>query len=64
MLGVDDINFISVDYNMHQNSIDITAFDSNIQLNVMAIDNPLVYARLYLNNKMQIFIDTEDSLDI
>lgn len=30
----------------------------------MAIDNPLEYARLYLNNEMQIFIDAEDSLDI
>ncbi|MDE6312725.1 MAG: toxin-antitoxin system protein [Lachnospiraceae bacterium] len=29
-------------------------------LNTMAIDNPLEYAKLYLNNEMQIFIDTED----
>lgn len=30
----------------------------------MAIDNSLEYARLYLNNEMQIFIDAEDSLDV
>ena len=33
-------------------------------LNAMAIDNPLEYARLYLNNEMQIFIGAEDSLDV
>ncbi len=33
-------------------------------LNALAIDNPLEYARLYLNNEMQIFIDAEDSLDL
>jgi len=33
-------------------------------LNAMAIDNPLEYARLYLNNEMQIFIDAENNLDI
>ena len=30
----------------------------------MAIDNPLEYAGLYLNNELQIFIDAEDNLDI
>jgi len=30
----------------------------------MAIDNPLEYARLYLNNEIQVFIDAEDSLDV
>lgn len=68
------MNFISVHYNMYQNSIDITTFDGYILridcnkaeerlktmpwtdhvLNAMAIDNPLEYARLYLNNEMQI----------
>lgn len=33
-------------------------------LNALAIDNPPEYARLYLNNEMQIFINIEDSLDI
>lgn len=33
-------------------------------LNALAIDNPLEYARLYLNSEMQIFIDAENNLDI
>lgn len=33
-------------------------------LNAMAIDNPLEYARLYLNNEIQIFIDAGDNLDV
>jgi len=40
-----------------------TAWTDHI-LNALAIDNPLEYARLYLNNEMQIFIDAEDSLDV
>jgi hypothetical protein len=33
-------------------------------LNALAIDNPLEYARLYLDGTMQIWIDAEDSLEI
>ena len=41
-----------------------TTVQTDHVLNAMAIDNLLEYARLYLNNEMQIFIDAEDSLDI
>ena len=31
-------------------------------LNVLAIDEPLEYAKLYLNGTMQIWVDAEDTL--
>jgi hypothetical protein len=36
---------------------------SQCALNALAIDNPLEYARLYLDGTMQIWIDAEDSLE-
>ena len=33
-------------------------------LNALAIDNPLEYARLYLDGTMQMWIDAEDSLEL
>ena len=33
-------------------------------LNALAIDNPLEYARLYLEGGMQIWADAEDSLEL
>ena len=35
-----------------------------IALNALAIDNPVEYARLYLDGTMQIRIDAEDSLEV
>ena len=32
--------------------------------NALAIDNPVKYARLYLDGTMQMWIDTEDSLEL
>lgn len=32
-------------------------------LDALAIDNPLEYARMYLNNELQVWIDAEDSLE-
>jgi hypothetical protein len=37
---------------------------SECALNALAIDNPLEYARLYLDGTMQIWIDAEDSLEL
>jgi hypothetical protein len=37
---------------------------SQCTLNALAIDNPLEYARLYLDGTMQIWIDAEDSLEL
>ena len=54
---------LRIDCNKVEEGLKTTAWTDHV-LNAMAIDNPLEYARLYLNNEMQIFIDAEDSLDI
>ena len=41
-----------------------TTPNSECALNALAIDNPVKYARLYLDGTMQMWIDTEDSLEI
>ena len=33
-------------------------------LNALAIDEPLEYAKLYLDGTMQLWVDAEDSLEI
>ena len=33
-------------------------------LNALAIDEPLEYVRLYLDGNLQMWVDTEDSLEI
>ena len=37
---------------------------SDCALNALAIDKPLEYAKLYLDGTMQIWVDTEDSLEL
>ena len=37
---------------------------SDCALNALAIDEPLEYARLYLDGNLQMWVDAEDSLDI
>ena len=37
---------------------------SDYALNALAIDEPLEYARLYLDGTMQMLVDAEDSLEI
>ena len=37
---------------------------SDYALNALAIDDPLEYARLYLDGNLQMWVDAEDSLDI
>lgn len=37
---------------------------SECALNALAIDEPLEYARLYLDGNMQMWIDAEDSLEL
>ena len=54
---------LRIDCNKAEEGLKTTAWTEHV-LNAMAIDNPHEYARLYLNNEMQIFIDAEDSLDI
>ena len=42
----------------------IVAPESDCALNALAIDDPLEYARLYLDGNLQIWVDAEDSLEI
>ena len=37
---------------------------SESALNALAIDEPLEYARLYLEGNMQMWVDAEDSLEL
>lgn len=37
---------------------------SQCALNALAIDEPLEYAKLYLDGTMQIWVDTEDSIEL
>lgn len=41
-----------------------TTPNSECALNTLAIDNPLEYARLYLDGTMQMWVDAEDSLEV
>ena len=41
-----------------------TTPESDCALNALAIDDPLEYARLYLDGNLQIWVDAEDSLEI
>lgn len=41
-----------------------TTSNSECALNALAVDNPLEYARLYLDGHMQTWVDAEDSLEL
>ena len=58
-----DNMILRIDCNKAEEGLKTTAWTDHV-LNAMAIDNPLEYAGLYLNNELQIFIDAEDNLDI
>lgn len=38
--------------------------NSQCSLNALAIDEPLEYAKLYLDGAMQMWVDAEDSLEL
>jgi len=54
---------LRIDCNKAENSIKTTPC-SQCALNALTIDEPLEYARLYLDGTMQIWVDTEDSLEM
>ena len=54
---------LRIDCNKAEDGIKTTPC-SQCALNALAIDEPLEYARLYLDGTMQIGVDTEDSLEI
>lgn len=54
---------LRIDCNRAEARLKTTPWSSHV-VNALAIDDPLEYARLYLNNEMQAFIDAEDSLEV
>ena len=54
---------LRIDYHKAEDGIKTTPC-SQCALNALAIDEPLEYARLYLDGTMQIGVDTEDSLEM
>ena len=59
--------YISADYMLHIDCWEAeknlkTTPDSDCALNALAINEPLEYAKLYLDGTMQIWVDAEDTL--
>lgn len=54
---------LRIDCNKAEDNLRITP-NSQCSLNALAIDEPLEYARLYLDGTMQMWIDAEDSLTL
>ncbi len=55
--------FLRIDYNKAEEGLKTTPC-SECTLNALAIDEPLEYARLYLKENMQIWVNAEDSLEL
>ena len=58
-----DNMILRIDCNKAEDVLKTTP-NSQCALNALAIDNPMEYARLVLDNEMQAWVDQEDSLDI
>ena len=54
---------LRIDCSKAEDGLKITP-NSQCALNALAIDNPMEYARLALNNEMQAWVDAEDCLDV
>ena len=54
--------FLRIDCNKAEEGLKVTPC-SECALNALAIDEPLEYARLYLEGNMQMWVDAEDSLE-
>ena len=54
---------LRIDCNKAEDGIKTTPY-SQCALNALAIDEPLEYAKLYLDGTMQIWVDTEDSIEL
>ena len=55
--------FLRIDCNKAEEGLKTTPC-SECALNALAIDEPLEYARLYLDGNMQMWVDAEDSLEL
>ena len=61
--------YISADYMLYIDCWEAeknlkTTPDSDCALNALAINEPLEYARLYLYENLQMWVDAEDSLEV
>ena len=54
---------LRIDCNKAEEGISTTP-GSQCALNALAIDEPLEYAKLYLDGTMQVWVDAEDSLEL
>ena len=54
---------LRIDCNKAEDGLKTTPF-SQYALDALAIDDPLEYARLYLEGNMQMWVDAEDSLEL
>lgn len=54
---------LTIDCNKSEDGLNATP-SSQCSLDALAIDNPLEYARLFLDGEMQNWIDAEDNLDV
>lgn len=54
---------LRIDCNKAEDGLRTTP-NSQCSLNVLAIDEPLEYAKLYLDGAMQMWVDAEDSLEL
>lgn len=52
---------LRIDCNKAEDGLKTTP-NSQCTLNALAIDNPIEYARLVLDNEMKAWVDSEDSL--
>lgn len=55
--------FFTIDCNVAEDGLRTTP-GSQCALDALAIDEPLEYARLYLDGNIQMWVDAEDSLEI
>ncbi len=58
-----DVYLLRIDCNTAEDGLKTTPC-SQCALDALAIDEPLEYARLYLEGNMQIWVDAEDSLEL
>ena len=54
---------LRIDCNKAEDGLRTTP-NSQCSLNALAIDEPLEYAKLYLDGAMQMWVDAEDSLEL
>lgn len=54
---------LPIDCNKAEDGLKTTP-NSQCALNVLAVDNPMEYARLALDNEMQTWVNAEDSLEV